>query len=76
MVTPESSGLDNFPRWKKLQERANLGLRALGAWLGHVRVRADGSISDSKWTCSRQLSLTGRSVMECAVWKLAVDAWR
>lgn len=48
MVTPESSGFNSFARWERFRERANLGLRALGASLGHVRARADGRMSGSE----------------------------
>lgn len=48
MMAPESPGLNNFLRRKRLQEGANLALRGLGAWLGHVRVRSDGGIRIGK----------------------------
>lgn len=49
MMAPESLGLNNFLRRKRLQEGANLAFRGLGAWLGHVRVKSDGGIRSSKW---------------------------
>lgn len=48
MMAPESPGLNNFLGRKRLQEGANLALRGLGAWLGHVRVRSDGGIRIGK----------------------------
>ena len=76
VISPESSGLNYFPRWGRFQERANLGFRALGAWLGHIRVRAAMEVSAIvNGTCSRQVRLMGRSVIESAQWKLRMGGW-